>query len=338
MPETIGKYIKILQKLRTMRKKLVRLTMNINVLIVTVLLLLVVCEVGSRIIFGHSLEFTSTEDTLWEIKPDQIGFTVPNRNFANINEFGMRETVNNIGTYPQLKIVMIGDSFTFGWGVKDDETMASQLANIIDRQNVDVSNLGVPGYGIFQMIGLYDKKEAMLDADVVVLTFVEDDMLRQPPELMNEKGLEQKQRLREVARAVLRKSTFAAVMKPMVKRSLGGIFGLSEEKELFWPEFWEKDKERMREFKEVLDSQDKTFVIVPYVYKSGQEEFLKKAVDFAEENDIIIVKDIGKRRRDFLSQNEGVALRLDEGHPNELLHRIASEAIYEVLREYKVFD
>ena len=94
----------------------------------------------------------------------------------------------------------------------------------------------------------------------------------------------------------------------------------------------------MREFKEVLNSQDKILIIVPYVYKEGQEEFLKKAVDFAEENDIIVVKDIGKRRKDFLSENEGVELRLEEGHPNEVLHFIASEAIYDVLVEYKVFD
>jgi len=329
-----------------MKRKLMRLAANLSILFITILLFLVICEAGSRIVFGHSLEFTYTKDTLWELEPNQEGFTIPNKNFATINQQGIRETIN-VNPNPELRIVMLGDSFTFGWGIEDNETMASQLSRLI--KDAEVLNLGVPGYGIFQMIELYNKKKVneltyTIDmvsleevhekpSEIVILTIMEDDMLRQPSEVMEQKGLVGKQRIRDLARAILRKSTFAAVMKPKVKRFFGGIFGLSKEKELFWQEFWEIDKQRIIDFKNLLESQDKILVIVPYIYKSGQEDFLRIIADFSKENNIIYVDNIGQRLFDF--QNK-LPLRFKEGHPNALSYQIASEAIYEELLENNI--
>jgi hypothetical protein len=43
---------------------------------------------------------------------------------------------------------MVGDSYTFGWGVNDDETFASQLDDLLKKESdVREVNLGVGGYG-----------------------------------------------------------------------------------------------------------------------------------------------------------------------------------------------
>lgn len=62
--------------------------------------------------------------------------------------------------------LFIGDSFVFGTGLADDETLPSRFAQAIGAQNVGskahVVNLGVPGYGLNQLVraletGLYDR-------------------------------------------------------------------------------------------------------------------------------------------------------------------------------------
>jgi hypothetical protein len=74
------------------------------------------------------------------------------------------------------RIVVLGDSFTFGEDVADLETYAAQLHAI--RSDVEVMNLGVHGYGHDQML-LYLKEEGVrYHPDVVVLGFVSWDMER----------------------------------------------------------------------------------------------------------------------------------------------------------------
>lgn len=63
---------------------------------------------------------------------------------ASINRFGFRGNETEI---TEGQILVIGDSFTFGWGLKDDEVWARLLENSLKSSGLDlkVYNLGVPG-------------------------------------------------------------------------------------------------------------------------------------------------------------------------------------------------
>lgn len=75
-----------------------------------------------------------------------------------------------------FRVVVLGDSFTFGEEVGDDETFAHQLQTMIP--NSEVLNLGIHGYGHDQML-LYLKEEGVrYHPDVVLLGFMPDDMER----------------------------------------------------------------------------------------------------------------------------------------------------------------
>jgi hypothetical protein len=68
--------------------------------------------------------------------------------------------------------LFIGDSFTFGQGLRDDQTVASQFAELNDRQ-VHAVNLGVPGYGLNHLVrafeaGLLDRYAARRVKAVVI--------------------------------------------------------------------------------------------------------------------------------------------------------------------------
>ena len=58
---------------------------------------------------------------------------------VSTNSLGYRD--DELSTKRNLKIVCVGDSVTFGWGVKHSETYPSQLAKSL---GVDVLNTGVP--------------------------------------------------------------------------------------------------------------------------------------------------------------------------------------------------
>jgi hypothetical protein len=75
-----------------------------------------------------------------------------------------------------IRILTIGDSFTFGEQVGDDETWSYYLQNLLP--GIQVINFGVHGYGHDQML-LYLKEEGIkYHPDIVILGFLSLDMDR----------------------------------------------------------------------------------------------------------------------------------------------------------------
>jgi hypothetical protein len=76
----------------------------------------------------------------------------------------------------RTRIVVLGDSFSFGEEVSDDETYASQLE--ARTPGAEVLNLGVHGYGHDQMLVYLREEGLSYRPDVVLLGFTEIDMTR----------------------------------------------------------------------------------------------------------------------------------------------------------------
>ena len=91
--------------------------------------------------------------------------------FVNTNAKGLRGKTEYeyARTAGKQRILILGDSFTFGTDVSDDETYSHYLESALP--NTEVLNLGVQGYGQDQML-LYLKEEAVkYHPDIVVLGF-----------------------------------------------------------------------------------------------------------------------------------------------------------------------
>jgi lysophospholipase L1-like esterase len=80
------------------------------------------------------------------------------------------------------RIMVYGDSFTWGWGVADDQTIPRQLEMAIQAGNsacpTDVVNAGEFAWGPAQSLALYDKLDRSYSPDVVVLAVIGGDVLR----------------------------------------------------------------------------------------------------------------------------------------------------------------
>jgi len=74
------------------------------------------------------------------------------------------------------RIVVLGDSFTFGERARDEEVWTVQLEQQLDH--TEVFNLGVHGYGTDQQLRVLEEEGIRYHPDVVVLGFFVEDILR----------------------------------------------------------------------------------------------------------------------------------------------------------------
>jgi hypothetical protein len=99
-----------------------------------------------------------------------------------INRLGMRnEEVPEEKPGDELRVVCIGDSYTFGWGGLEENTFAAQLQvllrDAVPGRRVRVINAGVGAYGPWQERVVLQERVLPLRPDVVVLqTFCANDI------------------------------------------------------------------------------------------------------------------------------------------------------------------
>lgn len=81
-----------------------------------------------------------------------------------------------------LRVVALGDSHTFGWGVRDEECYARLLEGALNRlagpdRKVEVVNLGIPGINAVQESRVFERYGEPLDPDLVMIQFELNDTL-----------------------------------------------------------------------------------------------------------------------------------------------------------------
>jgi hypothetical protein len=109
------------------------------------------------------------------------GFTVKlNTTIIKINSDGFRDVEYSIEKPPNtIRIIALGDSFTFGWGVNLTDIyikiLEKRLNEINTTINFQVMNFGVPGYNTLEEIELLKKKGLKYKPDIIILGYTADD-------------------------------------------------------------------------------------------------------------------------------------------------------------------
>jgi lysophospholipase L1-like esterase len=104
-----------------------------------------------------NVRVSDDSDYRWRVRTNSLGFR---------------------GPLPEAKktrprIVALGDSFTFGWGVQEGEDWPSRLRIAVPE--IEVVNVAVPGTNTIQQAALMDELGASLAPDLVILGFVVND-------------------------------------------------------------------------------------------------------------------------------------------------------------------
>jgi len=119
------------------------------------------------VISGHPFIF---DDELgWKLAPSKTT-THLSRYFDTrytTNSFGFRDKARSIEKSDHAyRILLYGDSLIFGWGLNDGERFSDLLEK--EKADLEIWNLGVPGWGLDQEILLNEKEGKLLHADDVM--------------------------------------------------------------------------------------------------------------------------------------------------------------------------
>jgi hypothetical protein len=116
-------------------------------------------------------------DLGWGVIPGLRNFPCAADKILNTNSNGIR----GVTEYPdgphrdpaKTRIVLLGDSFTFGEEVSDDETYAHFLEELVP--NSEVINLGVHGFGHDQMLLYLQSRGQTYRPDIVIVGYISLD-------------------------------------------------------------------------------------------------------------------------------------------------------------------
>ena len=157
---------------------------KIGLLTATLLVTLLVAEIAVRIIFPGWAPRTGRIVELWQYDRDYGWSHVPGSTgrfssygfdtVVEINSQGFRGPEPPSQRDPsRRRIVVIGDSYAWGFGVDYDDIFASRIQTACPT--VDVINLAVSGYSTDQELLLFEEKGALYDPDIVILVMAGND-------------------------------------------------------------------------------------------------------------------------------------------------------------------
>jgi len=135
-------------------------------------------ELGLRVL-GYETLYVNPERAIfwkyhpllgWHHDPGQHGIfeSAEFRIAVSINEKGLRDRDYPYERTPGKKrILVLGDSFVWGFGVEQDQTFTEQLEGLLP--NVEVINAGVSGYSTDQELLWFKSEGVKYDPDLVIL-------------------------------------------------------------------------------------------------------------------------------------------------------------------------
>ena len=114
----------------------------------------------------------------WALKPNIRNGVLPGGQTLNSNTRGIRGKDEYQYGRPQntIRILVLGDSFTFGEDVSDNQTFPAYLQQMLPHS--EVVNFGVHGYGHDQMLIYLQEEGVKYSPDIVILGFIYGDMRR----------------------------------------------------------------------------------------------------------------------------------------------------------------
>ena len=94
------------------------------------------------------------------------------------NSFGLRDYEYSLEKPDNLKrIIFLGDSMTFGWGVHLEKLYSKQVERMLNakEKKIEVINMGIGNYNSIMEVELFKRKGLILDPDMVVLMYFVND-------------------------------------------------------------------------------------------------------------------------------------------------------------------
>jgi hypothetical protein len=157
---------------------------NVSLIILSTFITLALSELVVRTLGFQPMYVSPERDRFWKYdslfgwahKPGQEGiFETPQfRTHVRINDKGLRDRSHSYeGQNDGQRILVLGDSFAWGYGVEESERFSQILEKSLD---VEVVNAGVSGYSTDQELLWYKNEGIKYDTDLVILVIAGNDV------------------------------------------------------------------------------------------------------------------------------------------------------------------
>lgn len=157
---------------------------NLSLIIISTLVTLSLSEIALRLMGFKPMYVSPERDQFWKYdsmlgwahQPSQEGmFDSPEfRTSVRINDKGLRDHSHSYERQNDVKrILVLGDSFTWGYGVEESERFSQQLEKSL---GVDVINAGVSGYSTDQELLWYKNEGIKYETDLVIVQLSGNDV------------------------------------------------------------------------------------------------------------------------------------------------------------------
>lgn len=159
-------------------KKIKKILLNISILLISIIIFLIILEIVLRLIapnpnVANIVEFIQYSQLYgWEIKPNlnktliiSDGTAIVETNSQGFRDYEHKARKNR----DKYRIVIVGDSFTWGHGVDNNETY-SKILETYDKK-IETINMAVGGYGTDQEYLTIMNKGLKYNPDMIILMY-----------------------------------------------------------------------------------------------------------------------------------------------------------------------
>ena len=263
---------------------------------------------------------------------DHRGYFGPTgRVIYRINEHHMRGPVVDVDKSPAiLRVVCLGDSFTFGEGVHYPDTYPARLERLLSAAHpdrpVEVLNAGVQSYGTDHAVAFHVAHGARFEPDIVTLGFFLNDATDARETVRHHGALIDPPELSPLARlsklwGIFERRRHAARVRRAYFETTRRSFDTPQ---------WQKCKDLLGGMQKWSDQDEFRFVVVIFPILWG----LDGAYPFEDLHRRIrrACDDAGCEVIDLLDTYRGRSpqslwIHPTDQHPNEIAHRLAAERI-----------
>lgn len=316
-----------------------------------------VLEIGFRILDLRGYHAPRTRDWEHALMPDaqrlpDVGIQfVPNTSFelnydSNPRGYfdqtgGLRYRINGYGfrgpDYPLAKppgvqrIVLIGDSFAFGEGVRFEHTLGERLERRLNDRGggaapVEVLNLGVGGAGTLSELSYLRHRGIALEPDLVLWLYVLNDAGAAQLDLWE--NFTKQYEKRWIRGSFLASYLYARVGRQILgRRYIDELVGRSKGQR----NKWKRSLKRLSEARDLARSAGVEFqvAIFPFMYRLDEDypfrDFHEMVSIYCRNNEI----DVLDLFPAFLGRTDtDLWVHPSDQHPNEIGHQIAADALY----------
>ncbi len=257
------------------------------------------------------------------------------------NSLGLRSAeVTRAKPAGAFRILALGDSVTFGWGLRGEDAYPSQLASLLatlrPNQHFEVINAGVSGYGTWQQARWLEETGLELAAGRGGSAGAPERRVRQPVGHAGLAGRRSRAGWRSTASWLNWCSGWWAAPPRAATVPCAADWKVGTDQVC-----WQRTEQLLSELRSVAQDAGATTVLMPspmrwqvepgvrdvraWVDAARYQDVLRQ---YAERNGWIFVDPLPAFRQAYSS---GQSLFLDVGHPNEAGQRLMAQELYNAL-------